>query len=654
MRNMSKNDWETDTKTSPSQQNSGGVPTFIRVIVIRRIVLNSIKHSINNDDKNDEYVKGLISEMKDLEDSMVSKVHKTLTQLIAVNGIKNYFNSWDEKDNNPLIIEMIFQKLILTKFVNEYENIITYNSKNMENNNRLYYYQDLIFNTKDLMCSIFEFVDYMYDKDLVNCSLVCSNWLYYVYETSLLDIDDHLEKLIIYTIRYDVKNNADNDSSGVRMWQRLTKLKSIYCMLGDDIPAPNQLLLDKLSILKNVQKMSGICGAKHFAMVKSIINNCKDNMKNYSFKIRSNNQKKVLSPVVFANATHISIRCLYFYVIWLDKCQELGLNWVQNIDKEWCNFVIKNCDCSNIKTLQFSWKNFVKKDFIDTQGEELIKKFAKQFINLEKLIIDNYRKCDEIVLLFCEYLKDIIDKNNVEIQLGYEKFNQTSQFNKLIKWIKQLNIANKINKLYFSLSDDIEHGPFDHESIKPLLMLAASNIEWIQFTSINWDSRNDMNVDSIVNCMNQIAFKSLKVFEYTDEDCFRSTMQSVKNILQMVIDKLKKNKFYFMAHFEIECEEKMDSLFNTFCEKIFDLMIKDEIAIDISLQIYQATDTSKHDEYYNVYVSYFNQQRIFKDYKLPQCNKYCIPLSIPKMSFSWNDEEKCSEFVVKSAAEQFY
>ena len=59
--------------TGTIEENSGGVPTFIRVVVIRRIVLNYIKHYIDDDDKNDEYIKGLISEMRNLEDSMVTK-----------------------------------------------------------------------------------------------------------------------------------------------------------------------------------------------------------------------------------------------------------------------------------------------------------------------------------------------------------------------------------------------------------------------------------------------------------------------------------------------------------------------------------------------------------------------------------------------------
>ena len=67
--------------------------------------------------------------MTDLDDSIQSKVFKTLSQLISNDAIKNYFNSWDEKENNPNIIGIIFNKLILTKFINEYQKISRYKIK---------------------------------------------------------------------------------------------------------------------------------------------------------------------------------------------------------------------------------------------------------------------------------------------------------------------------------------------------------------------------------------------------------------------------------------------------------------------------------------------------------------------------------------------
>ena len=78
-------------------------------------------------------------------------------------------------------------------------------------------------------------------------------------------------------------------------------------------------------------------------------------------------------------------------------------------------------------------------------------------------------------------------------------------------------------------------------------MLSASNVEWIQF--INCESRDNI-VDSIVDYMNQISLKSLKVFECSGFDG-EETMQTVNKILEMVMDKVKKRSFYVMARFEV-------------------------------------------------------------------------------------------------------
>ena len=652
--NDSKNDWETAKNTTASEQNIAGVPTFIRVIVIRRILLNDMKHNIDNNNNNDKYIKHLMTYMTDLDDSMQSKMYKTLSQLVANNGIINYFNSWDEKDNNPNTIETIFNKLILTKFLNQYQDIITSKSKK----NTKTFYQDLLFNMKDLMCTIFEYVDY--HKELINCSLVCSHWLYYAYNTSLYTVNDNFTKLLLKTLEYGVKKN--NDSSGLRMWQRLTKLKSIDIDLERREHATTQLLLDKLSTLKNVEKMDGSCKTKHFAIIKTVIKNCRENIKHYSVKLKFEwveEDRFVLSQLVLPNAKHISMTSLYFYIIWFNKCQELKLDYLKIINKEWCNFVMKNCDCSNIQSLTFLKRNTRdENDFITTkenkeneQRKKLLRKLAQRFINLQHLSIDIEDCNDEIVLLFCQYLKDIINKNNVEIELAfYDDGSELFYYNKTIEWIKQLDIACKIYKLLFCLGQFNDNQTF--EEIETLLMLSCSNVEWIEFIHSMFATHVH---DSTVDCVSQTAFKSLKVFKYSGWDFTIATFESVNKILEMVIDKIKKGKFYFIAYFYVGSGEppNCNDVFDTFCQKIVNLMIKYETPIDVAVKIPGKYGQSKLNENYNdTYLSYFNEQSIFKDYKPPQCNKYCVPLLTPRMSFTWNNRQCYSEFMVKSATKQ--
>ena len=62
------------------------------------------------------------------------------------------------------------------------------NNKNSRNDSG--YYQEWVFNTNDLVCSILQYVSdfdskciwsHDYSGDLRNRSLVCSHWLYYVF-----------------------------------------------------------------------------------------------------------------------------------------------------------------------------------------------------------------------------------------------------------------------------------------------------------------------------------------------------------------------------------------------------------------------------------------------------------------------------------------
>lgn len=124
-------------------------------------------------------------------------------------------------------------------------------------------------------------------------------------------------------------------------------------------------------------------------------------------------------------------------------------------------------------------------------------------------------------------------------------------------------------------------------------------------------------------------------------------METAYKILAIDFQKLNKNNvLYVITHFVVKYEEN-SLIFDTFCQRIFDLMIKDEIAFEVRLTLCQIPDESKHDQYYNnVYISYFNEKRILKDYKPPQCNKYCVPLATPTMSFEWDSKQEWSELVV--------
>ena len=658
--NINQGDCETDTKTKSDEKI--GVATFIRVIVIRRILVNEMTHTIDKE----KYIKNLVTDMKDLGDVIQSKLHKTLSRLTTNDGIKNYFNSWDEQDNNPSIIEMIFNKLILTKFVRQYEEVTTYKSKhNINNCNNSndndehygYYYQDLVFNMKDLMGVIFSFLiyDYEWKGDLFNCSLVNSHWLYHVYNRPLLKMY-HFSKLIENTFSYNAKQDNMN-SSGVRMWQRLNKVESIDVYLGGRTPAANELVLNKISVLGNIKSFNGECLPKHVPMLERIIKNCKEKIEWYSLNIDST-KDNVLPFVKLVNAKYISLKCLYFYIVWTNKCETLRLHWIDNITQKLCHFVVNNCDCSNIKSLCLRWVTFLKNDFINNNnntGKEILEKLAQKFLNLQDLIFDFYDECDDVLLLFVTYLKEIISKNNVKIQYKFDDSYPTNEYRKLIQYIEKNNISNKTHSIMLSFGSIGRFSRIDpiFKAIKSLLTIenSHSNVECITFR--NQYSLNTV-ADLIVNYINPnvISFKSLKVFDYRDDGISETPVQIVTKILQIEFNKLSKRKLFILATFRSEYaydDKTFDTFFDTVCQRIFNLMIKDKIAIEIKLRLKRIPDESTHDKYYNtIYLSYFNEKRMLKEYKQPQCSEYCTPLNIPKLSFVWDDEHEWSEFAAQN------
>ena len=231
----------------------------------------------------------------------------------------------------------------------------------------------------------------------------------------------------------------------------------------------------------------------------------------------------------------------------------------------------------------------------------------------------------------------------------YERLHD-SEFNKVTEWIKQVNIASKIRKVYFVFG-----GFREYETIgsgEKLLTSCSLNVEWITFCN-RQATKN--SVDPIAHFMNQTAFESLKVFEYIGFTVVKggfmgTTIETVNTVLEMVTDKVKKKtKFYFIGDFTIDYIKSMDSLFDTFYQKVFNLMIKYQIPIDISLKIVgvYAIHASKWD---NLVAQL--AKRVLSDYKVPQCNKYCVPLVTPAISITRDEKRYIVVIYIKSAQKQ--
>ena len=87
-------------------------------------------------------------------------------------------SEWYDDKQDSVIIEMIFNQIILNKFKAEYISLMDYNYSSYSYN----YYQNLVFKTSDLMYNIFQYLqcNKHFNGDLFNASLVNSYWLYYI------------------------------------------------------------------------------------------------------------------------------------------------------------------------------------------------------------------------------------------------------------------------------------------------------------------------------------------------------------------------------------------------------------------------------------------------------------------------------------------
>ena len=116
---------------------------------------------------------------------------------------------------------MIFNKIILNKFGQEYTKEISF----VGDNNC----QNKVFNSIDLMCYILKYLTYnmKFNGELFNCELVNSKWLYHVWNPNLLN-DFNLTQLFCVTTTYNSQCKNKNIDVGVK-W-----ILIILCGNGND------------------------------------------------------------------------------------------------------------------------------------------------------------------------------------------------------------------------------------------------------------------------------------------------------------------------------------------------------------------------------------------------------------------------------------
>ena len=477
-------------------------PSFIRLFMINRIMRqDAYDHSRSYHDQINE----LIPTTEAKNDNKKQMAKSILIDLLK-HGIKHYMKIIYQEKQQSHIIELIFNTIICKRFSKQIDSMTRYVNNNKSNNcnDTCNYYQSMVFNTQDLMTSIFQYLKYKSCTkkkgligDLLNCSLVCTHWLYHVWNPNSIHFA-YLTDMITLTIALcDHDERCEEDkvykSTVIRMWQRFYNAKYIVCAFNynfdicamddihlDNMNFANSILIDKFSIFKNIIKIDLIMNVYqelYMTILKILMQNCKTNIQHCCIQInlkgkQSSEQNKINdnnindsdanTPVVTLPMLKLAkLKCLHVYhlpfnIEWSNKCQSLYLFAISN---EWCNFVINHCDCTGVQKLVLnnSIKVFNKTSIIN---KSLLAKCAQKFKNLKHLEMIGHQKPDimikghSIKVLLFEYLMDNIDSNinnnQCKVILDINSYYNGEMLSQAI------NKHNKLNK-HFTIHQIIVH-----------------------------------------------------------------------------------------------------------------------------------------------------------------------------------------------------
>ena len=623
----SKDDWRVNDNDNMNENNICiETPSFIRLFVIRRIIDKYIK---NNKDKKKKTKEEIIKEMANgFEDdkNIESLVINIVTRLIN-DGIKKYMEEYYDEKQQSNIIEDIFCKIILEKFKEEYNEMIKYGINNQLINDN--YYQNLLFNSSDLMTHIFQYLEWgwQFNRDLYSCSLVSSHWLYHV-----LNVNS-VYHVAFYKLDGGNIDNVNNKKC-TRIWQRLYNAKSIEIIF--DVRDSKEALttVNKLPMFRKIEKVDVDVSTTDInecilALI-AIMSRCKDRIKYCRIKIDCFDSPDLMapSPLRLPKAQHVEICDSLFYRMWTNECTKLTLNSLYDISKDWCKFVIANCDCSNITRLTLDSVTFHDDDH-DDHGEYkvILKQLALKFYNLKTLEIQATDKVDDNVLLFWQLLKAIISKNKGKVKLTVNFLDTENDYSLLSQRMNEKNL--KIDKLIIHVNDNNVN-----EAIEFIQERDNRGLKHLEIPN----TISDRYTKKLLHD-HELKYKSITTFELKHNN--------IKFVNPLLEWKMISEKQMFVIidvygyHRDYHDGDEVLSLFKQLCENIYQLLVQ-QIAFDIKIEFKQVEDSKLLSSCLSLYLSYFQSKEFLSKYNSPNCNdnKLCLPRDKPYTYFYIHDSTK--------------
>ena len=155
-------------------------------------------------------------------------------------------------------------------------------------------------------------------------------------------------------------------------------------------------------------------------------------------------------------------------------------------------------------------------------------------------------------------------------------------------------------------------------------------------------------VDCISNTYNNNKKESFKVLNVIHVKGYSYKIQSLNYILTMNII-VNKRLFVIIENFKIKdgedvlSTENFLSSFKRLCKNIYKLLINEQISINIKIKF--CFLNSQFNAMNSIFISQFNDKKVFSKYKKPKCNNLiCSSLENPIISFSIV-KEKYLEYV---------
>ena len=611
------------------------VPNFIRLFVIRRIIEKYIK---NNENKKTIFRNELKNVFTD--DKKVELLVINIVTLLINDGIKKYMSKYYNEKKQSNTIEDLFNKVILKQFSREYNEIITYGINNDTTNDN--YYENLLFNSTDLMSHIFQYLHWgrEFDRDLYSCSLVSSHWLYHSWNANS-----------VYHINFYKLAKVDNISKNrkwARIWQRLYNVKSIRINFEEEDSKAAVVAVNKLSMFTKIERVNVYMGGSEeinlsISLVIAIMNRCKDRIKDCRIKIKYNGSSHFEAPIKLPKAQYVEIGDLVFYRQWTNECTQLKLHVVKNISNDWCKFVIDNCDCSNINNLildRVSFENnsineetleprsnnndlILDKVTFDSINQETLKQFALKFCNLKTLEIVMC-EVDSDVLLFWHLLKPILSKNSTKVTLKVRSLTN-KKCSSLSETTDEKHLNLKIDKLIIGYTRN-------YSIDSAIKFIQERDIGGLNHLAIEY-KMPDIQTEKLFD---ELECKSIKTFELRHNNiaCANQLLEwemIVQKSIFVIID--------VWAYHNNYTNEEVLSLFKRLYQNVCQLFLK-QIAIDIKITCRRIKDSKVFDSHLSLYSSYFPNIELTSKYNSPKCNNnLCLPRDKPYTYFYIHDSK---------------